>query len=61
MHFFAGKRLVACRSAVDSFSSIVETVGGEQEKTRAEYVLTVTSNNCSVFSIDLFESMMSVF
>jgi hypothetical protein len=33
-----GKRLVACCSAVDSFSSIVETVGGEQEKTRAKYV-----------------------
>jgi hypothetical protein len=27
---------VACCSAVDSFSSIVETVGGEQEKTRAK-------------------------
>ena len=33
----AGKKLIACRTAVDGFSDIVGTVGGEQEKARARY------------------------
>ena len=35
---YAGKKLVACRTAADGFSDIVEKVGGEQEKTRARFV-----------------------
>lgn len=32
---FAGKRLMTCRQAVDSFSDLVETLGGPGEKERA--------------------------
>ena len=39
---------MACCSAVDSFSSIVETVGGEQEKTRAKYVQCI----CCIVTMD---------
>ena len=35
---YIGKKLLACRTAADGFSSIVEKVGGEQEKIRARYV-----------------------
>ena len=35
--YIAGKKLVVCHSAVDSLSSIVETVGGDKEKARARY------------------------
>ena len=35
---------MACRSALDRFSSIVETVGGEQEKIRSKYVVIEEHN-----------------
>ena len=35
-----GKKLMACRTAADGFSSIVDKVGGEQEKIRARSVHT---------------------
>ena len=31
---FAGKTLIACKTAVKNFTSILETVGGPQEKKR---------------------------
>ena len=37
-----GKHLMACRSAVDGFRSIVNTIGGEQEKARAKYDVSVS-------------------
>ena len=33
--FISGKKLLACRTAIDSFKSIVATVGGLEEKQRS--------------------------
>ena len=50
LFYFQGKELYACTLAISSFKSILETLGGENEKQRGRFV----QHNLIIITTDLF-------
>lgn len=53
---FSGKRLYTCKTAADSFHTILETLGGSKEKERAKSLMenvTVVPDNPSFRTVRL--------
>ena len=55
---FTGKGLIACKTAVQNFTSILETVGGPEEKRRGRLLATLNVK-CAFLQVTMCAALAS--